>query len=320
MPVPHAEQLASVKIFHRTWANGNFRSDYAELTYPMWREIAARQEGFQQFAGWAPEQFNLARGGETKPARGLWVTGEFFSALGMQPLAGRLISASDDVRDCSDPAAVISYAFWQRNFGGDPAAVGRRITLNGYPVTIVGITLRQFTGVIVGESYDVAAPVCATTRINNSDAQRVGTRTWWINSIGRLKPGWTIERAAAQAKAISPAVLEETIPEAYEADQVKKYLAYTFTAEPAASGASTMRHTYEPGLWMLMGISALVLLIACREHREPDAGAGQRAGKGNWRCDWRWELRARGWCGNCCLKVSCWRRAAHYSERGSRRC
>ena len=104
----------------------------------MWQQIAAKQEGFQTFAGWAPEQFNLARGGETKPAHGMWVTGDFFKVLEMQPLAGRLIDANDDVRDCSEPAAVISYGFWQRNFGGDPAAVGKKITLNNYPVEIVG--------------------------------------------------------------------------------------------------------------------------------------------------------------------------------------
>ena len=241
MPVQKPEELAAVKISPRNWANGNFRSDYSDLTYPMWREIAAKQEGFQSFAGWGAEQFNLARGGETKPARGLWVTGDFFKVLGMQPLAGRLIEASDDTRDCSDPAAVISYAFWQRNFGGDPTAIGKKITLNGYPVEIVGITPRKFTGVIVGDWYDVAVPVCATPRIANTDAMLVGRRTWWISSIGRLKPGWSLERAAAQAKAISPQVMGATLPAEYDADQVKKYEAYTLSALPIGTGVSELR-------------------------------------------------------------------------------
>jgi putative ABC transport system permease protein len=263
MPVQKPEELAAVKISPRNWANGNFRSDYSDLTYPIWREIAAKQEGFQSFAGWGAEQFNLARGGETKPARGMWVTGDFFKVLGMQPLAGRLIEASDDTRDCSDPAAVISYAFWQRNFGGDPTAVGKKITLNGYPVEIVGITPRKFTGVIVGDWYDVAVPVCATPRIANTDAMLVGRRTWWISSIGRLKPGWTLDRAAAQAKSISPQVMEATLPAEYDADQVKKYEAYTLSALPIGTGVSELRESSASGLWMLMGISALVLLIAC---------------------------------------------------------
>jgi putative ABC transport system permease protein len=263
MPVQKPEELGVVKISPRNWANGNFRSDYNDLTYPMYQQIAQRQEGFQKFAGWAPEQFNLARGGETKPAHGMWVTGDFFSVLGMQPLAGRLIEASDDTRDCSDPAAVISYAFWQRNFGGDPTAVGKKITLNGYPVEIVGITPRKFTGVIVGDWYDVAVPVCSTPRIANTDALLVGRRTWWISSIGRLKPGWTLERAAAQAKAISPQVMAETLPAEYDADQVKKYEAYTLAAQPIGTGVSSLRESSSSGLWMLMGISALVLLIAC---------------------------------------------------------
>jgi putative ABC transport system permease protein len=263
MPVQKPEELGSIKIQPRNWASGNFRNDYSELTYPIWQQIAAKQEGFQTFAGWAPEQFNLARGGETKPAHGMWVTGDFFKLLEMQPLAGRLIDANDDVRDCSEPAAVISYAFWQRNFGGDPAAVGKRITLNNYPVEIVGITPRKFTGVIVGDWYDVAVPVCATPRIDNTDAMLAGRRMWWISSIGRLKPGWTIERAAAQAKTISRPVMDETTPSEYDAEKVKKYQAYVLTALPIATGASELRESSSSGLWMLMGISALVLLIAC---------------------------------------------------------
>ena len=181
LPVQKPEQLATVKIAPRDWANGNFRSGYSDLTYPMWQQIAAKQQGFSSFAGWAPDTFNLALGGEIHPANGMWVSGNFFSTLGMQPLAGRLLTSSDDTRDCSEPAAVISYSFWQSNFGGAPDVLGKKITLNAYPVEIVGITPRKFTGVVVGDWYDVAVPVCAAPRINEDDAMIVGRRTWWFN-------------------------------------------------------------------------------------------------------------------------------------------
>jgi putative ABC transport system permease protein len=264
IPVSNPETVATIRLDMNHWGSGSFYGAYAQLTYPIWEQIAARQTSFSKAAVWGGDSFNLATGGETHYARGLWVGGDFFDVLGLQPYLGRLIRASDDVPGCSQTGAVLSYAFWQQNYGGDPAMVGKRITLNGYPFEVIGVTPPKFTGVAVGEAFDVAVPVCAEPNTDGGEDPRVkNRRAWWLASVARLKPGVTLPEANAQLNVISPQVMEQTLPAEYDADGVKHYLAYKLEAHSAATGFSALRSGSETGLWLLMGISGLVLLIAC---------------------------------------------------------
>ena len=97
----------------------------------MWEEIRKRQEGFAEIAAWGGQGFNLANGGEVRNAKGLRVTGDFFRVLGIQPILGRLLGPEDDQPGCPVSGANISYAFWQRNFAGDPSVIGKRLSLDG---------------------------------------------------------------------------------------------------------------------------------------------------------------------------------------------
>ncbi len=263
IPVSHPEQLASIHIADRHWASGSFFSGYSELSYALWQQISAKQKSFAPIAVWSPDMFNLANGGETRYAHGLVVSGEFYDTLGMQPFMGRLISSSDDTPGCAQTAAVLSYGFWQRNFGGDPSILGKQMTLNGIPVSIIGVTPPKFTGVSVGEAFDVSVPVCAIATIDGDDRRLKSRKAWWLVSIGRLKPGVTIAQANAEVKVLSKEIMEQTLPPEYTADGAKHYLAYTLGVIPAGTGFSNLRKDSETGLWLLMGISALVLLIAC---------------------------------------------------------
>lgn len=262
IPVKNPQELAIVRIADRGWNSGNFDGNYAELTYPIWKQVQQRQEAFSSIGAFGEESFNLATGGEVRIAKGLWVTGDFLRTLGLQPALGRLISESDDQPGCVG-AVNLSYAFWQREFGAESSAVGRQITLEGHPFSIVGVTPPAFRGVSVGETFDVAVPACTEPVIRGEFSRLNVRRDWWLAAIGRLKPGWTVEKATAQLNVISPQVLQETIPETYDADGVKHYLAYRFAAFPASTGFSALRKDYEKPLWLLLGIAALVLLIAC---------------------------------------------------------
>ena len=93
--------------------------------------------------------------------REMYVSGDFFRHLGVPALLGRTFTAEDDREACASPGAVVSYAFWQREFGGDPGALTRNVTLDGYPFPILGLTPPAFLGVEVGRRYDVAIPLCA---------------------------------------------------------------------------------------------------------------------------------------------------------------
>ena len=263
IPVKNPQELGTIRIADRHWGSGQFSSQYSQLTFAMWEQIRKRQEGFSEIAVWSDQQFNLATGGEVRKAKGIRVSGDFFHALGVEPILGRLLRPEDDQPGCSMLGGNISYAFWQRNFAGDPSVVGKRLTLDGNSFQVIGVTPPGFNGISIGDTFDVAVPICVEPIIHPRNNRLTMRHAWWLASIGRLKPGWTIARANAQILAVTPAILQETIPPVYDAEGTKKYLEYKLGAFSASTGFSELRHDSETSLWLLLGISGLVLLIAC---------------------------------------------------------
>ncbi len=128
-------------------------------------------------AAWGNYLFNLSVGGELHLAQTLMVSGNFFPLLGVPPAQGRLLTAADDQRGCSVPNAVLSDAFWQRRYGGQPGAIGQTLTLEGHTFEIVGVTPPRFFGLEVGRNFDVAIPLCAEplrAGVRLSDRQAMG--------------------------------------------------------------------------------------------------------------------------------------------------
>jgi len=263
IPVKNPQELGTIRIADRQWGSGQFSSQYSQLTFAMWEQIRKRQEGFAEIAVWSDQRFNLATGGEVRKAKGIRVSGDFFHVLGVEPILGRLLGPEDDQPGCAASAANISYAFWQRNFGGDPSVVGRRLTLDGNSFQVIGVTQTGFNGISIGDTYDVAVPICVEPILSPRNNRLTLRHAWWLATIGRLKPGWTVARANAQILAVTPAILQETIPPVYDAEGTKKYLEYKLGAFSASTGFSELRSDSETSLWLLLGISGLVLLIAC---------------------------------------------------------
>ena len=264
LPVAHPEQLVELEIKDDGHCcSGNFSDRRANFTYPQWEQIQAHQQAFSGIFAFGDHRFNLATGGEARYVEGFWVSGDFFRTLGVEPLAGRLLTTQDDRPGCGSPGAVISYPFWQREYAGDPQAIGRKISLDGRPLEILGVTPPGFYGVEVGVSFDVAVPVCAEPWIDGEGSHMTKRHHWWLAVIGRLKPGWTLNSAEAQARAMSPQVFENTVPPNYRADQAKYYAQYKLKAMPAGSGVSSLRERYQEPLLLLLGIAGLALLIAC---------------------------------------------------------
>jgi predicted permease len=263
LPVPHAEQLAEIHITDLKGARGKFQSWHPALTNPVWEQVRDRQQAFSGVFAWGEAEFNLGTGGDVRPARGLWVSGDFFNVLGVSPELGRVFTAADDRRGCDATGAVISHQFWQREFGGDPSVLGKNLSLGDHAVEIIGVTPASFYGPEVGRSFDVAVPICAEEIIRGKDNRLDAGMTWWLIVMGRLKPGWTTQSATAQLNTISSGVFESTLPPKYPTESVRKYLDMKLAAYPAASGISQVRETYESPLWMLLGIAGLVLLVAC---------------------------------------------------------
>jgi putative ABC transport system permease protein len=263
LPVRNPQELAEVKIADRSWASGNFSSRHPEITNPQWELIRNQQQAFSGIFAWSSDNFNLARGGQARYAQGLWVSGEAFNVLSVPPVLGRVFTAADDRRGCGSPGVVISYPFWQREFGGQATALGSKLSLDGHPFEVIGVTPAGFFGVEVGRSFDVAVPICSEPVIKGEYTRLDMRHGWWLALTGRLKPGWTLARASAQVRTISRGVFEATVPPIYNPDGVKHYLDYKLGAFPGGTGLSSLREDYENPLWLLLSIAGLVLLIAC---------------------------------------------------------
>ena len=262
LPVKNPQEIARIAIDQRQDASGEFTSRYSDLTYAMWVDIREQQQAFSSIFAWSPTQFNIAPSGEVHNVQGLWVSGEFFDTLGVEPVLGRVFTSGDDHPGCASSGVVISYSFWEHEYAGERAVLGRTLTLDRQPFEIIGVTPQDFHGVEVGRYFDVAVPLCSEAVLAGEDSMLKNRSGWWLASMGRLKPGWNIERASAQLRAISPALFEDTVPTDYNPENTKRFLQYKLAAFSAGSGVSVLRNDYEQPLWLLLALAGAVLLIA----------------------------------------------------------
>src|SRR5205823_14827950 len=169
LPVRNPERLVTVSS-NFALAHG-YRNGIG-WNYDMWRRFEQERSAFEDAFAWTWATFNLSPGGPVEPVRGMIASGSFFSTLGVPAVIGRTFTPADDVRGGGPdgPVAVISYALWQRRFGGDVTVIGRRLELDRVPFTIVGVTPPEFSGIEVGESLDLVVPL-------GTDQLLKGTRT-----------------------------------------------------------------------------------------------------------------------------------------------
>jgi putative ABC transport system permease protein len=266
LPVPDPQNLARISMLHegRVGSSVSMQQDFSSA---IWEQLRNRQRVFSSIAAWSTESFELGHGGISHTVDGMWVSGSFFATLELQPALGRLFTSADDVKGCGIQGAVISYAFWQARYSGEASAIGSTISLDRRPFTIIGVTPPAFTGLVVGNKFDVALPLCSEPAVHANGSYTGGwsdgPTVWWLAAIGRLRPGSDFAHASAQLESISSATFAATIPPTYDAIQRQAYLRFSFRAAPAATGVSEMRNEYERPLYLLLAISGLVLLIAC---------------------------------------------------------
>jgi predicted permease len=234
-------------------------------TYPIWEEIRTRPDLFARAGAWSSTRFNLSSSGETKFVDGIWASGRFFETLGVPALLGRTFSEDDDKRGggTSGPVAVISYGFWQRHFGGAASAIGGPLTIDRVAFTVVGVTPPDFLGADVGRAFDVAVPFGCEPLLRGKDSGLERRSMWWLSVIARLKPGQTFDAATAALRGVQPQIKEATLPQDWRREDQLTYLKEPLHLQPAATGSSGLRSRYERPLWTLLGVVALVLLIAC---------------------------------------------------------
>ena len=237
--------------------------DDGDWTNPIWEEIRSHEQqiGDGAFA-WSSARFDLSETGETDVVDGAWVSGRMFEVLGVTAIRGRTITEADDVRG-DGAVAVISHALWQRRFGGAGDVIGRRITVERTPFTIVGVTPAGFFGPEVGRTVDVAIPIGTEPLVRGKESYLDGRSTWWLNIMVRLRAGDTIERATGRLRDLQPQIRAATVPANWPPAEQSGYLKEAFTLVPASTGQSPLRQRYVQPLTVILIVVGLVLLIAC---------------------------------------------------------
>jgi putative ABC transport system permease protein len=259
LPVEKPEELMQLRIQDPQSPN-----DEAEPTFtnPLWEELRNRQDFFTSIFAWSLTQFDLAQGGAVHGVNGLFLSGDYFRAVGVRPVAGRLITAADDQRGCPG-VAVLSYGFWQDHFGGTQNAVGSALSLDNHSFSVIGVSAPGFFGLEVGNKFDVAIPVCAA-EIFDGPKSRLDRRSWWwLNVAGRSKPGVGTDQLKARLGVVSPQVFTAALPQDWDLKHQQNFMKRRFETTPAATGTSYLRRQFTQPLHILMGVVGLVLLIAC---------------------------------------------------------
>jgi len=254
LPVSHPESL--VYVF-----NGNPGSVFS---YPDYAEVRDQNHVFDGLIGFGGITVSLNSNDQTDLVNGAIVTGNYFQVLGVLAQKGRVIAQEDDKTPGAHPVAVISHGLWQRRFGGDQNIVGRQLLLNGQNFTVIGVTPPEFGGAQLGVIRDVYVPMMMQAVVRPPRAgysgemdpdllKRRGNR--WLYSVGRLKPGVSIEQAQADLSVIAKQ-LENAYPETNRGRGVR-VLAFNQSDDP------DQRRQLGSVAWLLMSVVGLVLLIAC---------------------------------------------------------
>jgi predicted permease len=242
---------------------------WASLGYPLYEHL---RDGCQSLAGLFASpgvgKHNMRIVGsdaiELEQVSCQGVSASFFSVLGVSAGLGRMLTPEDDRPGDPQPVAVISYDFWRRRFGRDPAVLGKVVTLEDVPLTVVGVTPRGFFGFIVGNRPDFWYPIQWVPRVDDCEGILESEGSQWLQIAGRLKPGVSEAQAREEMDVIfKPMRLAQADKQALSEKERQKFLSHRIELRPAGTGFTWMRGELRRLLFILMAIVSLVLLVAC---------------------------------------------------------
>ncbi len=238
------------------------------FSYPIYEDLQEHNTVFEGILARASAPVALAHGRESERADGELVSGNFFDVLGVRPLAGSVFHGEDDQPEGSQPVVVLSHGHWTRRFGERPDSVDEKITLNGYPMVVIGVAPPDFHGVLRGRSPDLYVPLSMRRQMrpmifaHPSIPQR---QIRWLNLMGRLKPGLSAEQAESAMQGLFRGILEDELAQLNPSSvrSPDEFLSRGLQLEPALQGIHSVRDRMETPLISMMALVGVVLLIAC---------------------------------------------------------
>jgi predicted permease len=278
LPVANPQELVILNAIRGRVGGGEGDGSYSpRLSFPMYRGLRERQEVLTDVlavTGERPVRLTIPAVTGTVEVmdnvQARLVTANYWNVLGVQPALGRFFTEDEDRNPNSSEAsgslAVLSYSFWERQFGGDPGVLGRTVIIGGSPCQVIGVAARGFSGELIGSESDLWVPLISFSSANSIENRR-GVFT---HEMGRLKPGVTLAQAEAAMTLIYQQLVQDERGSAPERnpDSAPAIQDFHIRLEPGATGLSFgfprgLRQTYTRPLWIIMAIVGLVLLIAC---------------------------------------------------------
>ena len=271
LPVPHPERLVN---FATTGPQTGFYScgqagDCVEVfSYPMFRDLEKAKTALSGIAGHMLFGVNVAVAGQAPISTdGVLVSGSYFPVLDVRPALGRLLDRSDDQTTGANSVVVLSYAFWQNTLGGDPAVLGKRVTVNGQHLTIIGVAPRGFTGTTLGARPDVFVPLSMVgAMIDGEKGAETARNDHWIYLFGRLAPGATIQQASASINPSYHAIVNDVelpLQKGMSPKTAAQFRAQVLELTDGRKGQSSAIKDSRRPLTLLFAVTGIVLLIAC---------------------------------------------------------
>jgi predicted permease len=267
LPVVEPDRL--VMLYQQGSHNGSNMGTRMH-SYPLYQDLQQKAEPLQEVLCRRLVAASVSVDNQTERVDAEMVSGNFFTLLGVKPALGRVFSSQEDDQVYrGHPVVVLGYDYWVNRFARDPAVVGKTIRVNNYPMTIVGVSARGFAGLDPAQAAQIRVPILMKP-VMVPDWEWVhfdDRRNRWVQVFARLKPGYTVESAAAPLQGLFMQVrkYEMTLPAAKDWSQYSRdrFMQGKLRAETAAMGFSGLRNDFSTALIVLMCMVGLVLLIAC---------------------------------------------------------
>jgi predicted permease len=267
----HALVLRSLPVADPARLVVVLRNGNPSQPYPLFTHFEAHSRTLDLLA-FRTSQWRFGTGQRTDRIAGALVSGSYFGVLGIDAALGSTIGRDDDRMPGSGgprgPVVVLGHGFWQRQFGGQPGAIGARILLNETPFTVVGVAPPGFSGTEIGQPVDVFAPMAMQqTLMPNLGSALTQPRSQWLRIIGRLRPGVEAAAAAAELTTLlrpyNEDILRDPVITRFGADYPRRLRDQRISVTGGRGGLSALRTQYSRPLLVVMAVMALVLVVAC---------------------------------------------------------
>jgi len=237
------------------------------FSYAFFRDLRQKNTSFSGIAAVDSNQFATKAsigGAAYQTAHVDLVSGSYFSVLGVPAFLGRTIDESDDSVEDAGPVAVASYSWFQRQFNGDPSALGKTIRIQSHDYTLVGVARPGFYGYTVGQSTDLWIPLSMEKAFSRPGWNGLGANFFQsLYLIGRLKPGVTAIQASTETNLLFNQIIRSYLGPQPSQKHLDDLAHASVQLTPGGRGVSYLRYAFSVPLEILMAIVALVLLIAC---------------------------------------------------------